>query len=496
MKKTFTLLALSLQSLSLAHAISWYSAETSGNWDSDIWANWVSGGGSQTPVAGLRPASSGGVVFQRDDTTVTLTSIVSLAGNYTQASVYIYTTSTLAVGASGRLSASGYFDIRGVLRIENGGRVSLSSSDNSNLRINTGLVSIGTNSTLSMRYSSQIIGNGGRFEVNGGYVGVNTVFYGTSLSNTAYVGTHSVTGGTFSLASTLYVNSGKGTGVFNQSGGIVQAIHSGTLKLNNSNASGRGVYNLSGGELMLLSSPSMSTEASLYGRGIDPGDTLGTVDAQSSAFNWTGGRLSVSRVNMSLNNTGTGDFNPTGSQSSTVQSVSQAMLYSYARSGLTSANNYVYAGLTYRQGADARLTVDVQGAGAGVTDQYDTVFWRTVSDVRLWSYMNTGREYAAATATFESGTSIHLNLMDGYAIVTGDIFDVFYADSIILGENIRVYVDDVLSADFAVSIVSIDGGSAGDYDVLRLTAIPEPSIAAALLALGALGMVCRRRRHF
>ncbi len=477
-----------------AYAASTYSAIDSGNWGTDIWND---GAGGSVVVPGNRPTdaayflvSGAGKTVTLNAGTVTLGVASSGAGNGST----IAAGATLNISDGADLYSRSTIFVFGTLNVYTNSSLSIiGAGSTAYLTVGSGIVNLNGGTIISNR-NIYIRAAGGQININSGLMQMNNSFYGVRIAAAGGTGTFSITGGTLSVkGSTTYLTgqteADLGTGVFNQTGGLFQMTNAAAcVVFSNAAVTGRGIYNLSGGELMIVPTISYALNNS-YAAGISLGANTSSIAGQDSQFNWTGGRLSVSVINMSLVNNG-GDFNPTANDGS----ISTTMLYSYMRehSGTTSASSTAVSGLNYTQKATGRMTIDVKGTGAG---EHDVVYWRTLEDKSNWDLLGTGTAYAEASANFEDGTSIYLNLMDGYVLQDGDIFDIFYSDSITLAGSLNVYVDDVLSGDFTVSIEQVLDAVKGDYDILRLTYnIPEPSAAAALLGLLAIAAGARRRK--
>lgn len=167
----------------------------------------------------------------------------------------------------------------------------------------------------------------------------------------------------------------------------------------------------------------------------------------TATFDWAGGALSVATTNLAtMANTGTGNLAVGGA--GTVGTFG-------LQTGTTTA---------YTQGADASMSLDFASDAS-----FDTI------GIGLGTALNMSLD----------GT-ISLNLLAGYTPTMGATFDVITATSIanntfVLGGNGASY--------FTYEIVDL-----GANDVLRLTAVPEPSACALIAAVGVMGVLFRRRR--
>lgn len=268
--------------------------------------------------------------------------------------------------------------------------------------------------------------------------GTNSSF--TTVNNTA----------TLSVAGLRVAQTGTGTLTVN--GGLVRVTGSSSQTASIAGgAGGVGTLVISGGQYISDIGLTFANNATGVGNLTLSSGTMivrgsFTKGSGTANINWTGGTLSVQSSNISINNAGTGVFAP-----GEVGAVGSFSVVSGAS-------------VSYTQGADAFLNLDFASDAL-----FDTV------------------SIGAGTGLIVNldGTIV-LNLLSGYVPTEGLTFDVITATDIV--DN-GFTISGNGASWFTSEIISVSGN-----DVLRLTAVPEPSTYALLAAVGVMGLVLRRRR--
>lgn len=258
------------------------------------------------------------------------------------------------------------------------------------------------------------------------------------------------------LQFTTGFNSGSSAnGIFNltiNAGGTFQKT-TGTEQVSFARSAGSQVtVNQTGGKFLVASGASLqltnnATATATYnlsggelnaGLYLNPG--AGTVN-----FNWTGGSLTATNIGLAaLNNSGTGVFNVGGTDAV--------------------GTTFLFAGnVLYTQGSDASTVLDFASDSS-----YDKV------------------ETTVAGGTLSLDGTIELNLLSSYVPTEGLTFDVMKAADIInngftlTGTGLEYFTYEIVTS--------------GQYEVLRLTAVPEPSVMGLLAGSVFLTVLCKRRR--
>jgi hypothetical protein len=329
-----------------------------------------------------------------------------------------------------------------ILSLEGGGSPSLTLEAGAELEVlqSVGFNNAGGTRTLTMKAGSSLT--------------VGTVFNLANATASPAGQTSTANINTGATLTTAGLRAGQtGTGLLNIAGGTVNVTGvSGQVAIV-AGSTGSGTITISsGGEYISDINLTMASNAS----------GTGTVNLQNGTmtirgallkgggtanFNWTGGALSVDTTNLAtINNTGTGIFAP-----GEVGSVGSFSL----EAGATTA---------YTQGANASLALDF------------------ASDVSF----DTISVGAGTALNMTLDGSISINLLAGFIPTLGETFDVITATSLI--DN-GFELSGAGAGYFTYEIVDVSGN-----DVLRLTAVPEPSVSLLLAAVGVYGVVFRRRR--
>ncbi|HEX2747033.1 MAG TPA: hypothetical protein VHM91_03460 [Verrucomicrobiales bacterium] len=316
-------------------------------------------------------------------------------------------------------------------QVNNGGTVvidSATSATATGITLGTPASSSGnlqiTGGALTLNSDLRIGGGGsngtGITTMSGGVVSISpanlNLGFGPAASSTA-AGTFNLSDGTVTVvnASSIIAVGNRGTGTVNQTGGTVYARSTGAtpslLNLGRSSSApnaASGTYNLSGG--------SVTVATLTYGNVVFAGGTntftlsgtgsltAGTISVTNTGatnvFNFTGGTLAASAINIPLTNTGgtlkTGGFNFAAATPDAVPNDPTGTL-------IFGTN------VTYTQTSGATLAIDIDGPGSN--DVYSL------------------GEGASAGNAFLGGT-IAVNLIGGYDPAPGTSFDVVMADTI------------------------------------------------------------------
>lgn len=397
----------------------------------------------------LETGSGSATVFETGSNTTIGTNAFHFATAKGTSSSLIFKSGSNATVA-GYLIAQGLnsaIDIQSGSVVATGGRIQL-SGENARVTI-SGTANIakdievnGTNSTLTIKAGASTVLGGTYFGVRGDLRGSTTNVEGGSL----------LVAGNFIVAG----NDGAQTNSasFNQTGGLVSLSNSNNnsaLRLTFNSPTATADYNLSGGTLVVNSAAGSAL-----------GITYGAAGSANAHFNWTGGALATSRIDINLDNLGTGRLEVGG--------IDTVGLFQVA-----TASGALGGGLTYHQGANASAAFDVASASS-----YDKILWQNAS-----TYSGGGQ----STVTLDDGTSLYFNLD---APLTETItLEVIRADVVFVGDTINIYVNGELSDTATWQRVA-----GADYEALNVTlaAIPEPALAAGVLGALALALAARRRR--
>lgn len=319
------------------------------------------------------------------------------------------------------------------------------ASNDASLTLNSGAIvnvttSIGFNNnsgtrTLTLNEGSQLTIGTLLNQANGANTSLTTVNAGASLT---MAGLRAAQTGTGTLdivgGSVLVTGVGQVSALVGSTGNGTLRVRSGGQYVSNTTLT---MANNSGGTgtLDLQGGTVVIRGALLKGNG-------------TAAMTWAGGSLSVQTTDLAtINNNGTGVFAP--GEIGAVGSFSLA----------------AGASTIYTQGATASMNLDF-----ATNASFDTVAIG-----------------AGTSLVVNLNGTIVLNLIGAYVPTEGLTFDVITATDIVdngfvLGGNGASY--------FTHQIIT-----SGGTDILRLTAVPEPSTYALLAAVGVIGMALRRRRR-
>lgn len=296
-----------------------------------------------------------------------------------------------------------------------------------------------------------------RFGTNGVDITVDSVISGTFL--TVQLQNAGANAATLTLNSGAVLNStalnnaaNGGTSIVTINTGAIWNVGATGVRVANSENS-TGTITVAGGQLLSSGIFIVGGATAMTANLNFSGGTIQTTSLQKGAgstanFHWTGGTLITPETNLpTIDNIGTGRLAVGG-----IDTVGTFVL----RSGATT---------TYTQGADASLTLDLVSATT-----FDTI------------------ALGAGTALhLDLDGTVELNLLAGFTPIAGQTYDVITATTItdsgfVLGGNGASW--------FTSEIIR-----AGSTDILRLTAVPEPStLALGLLATAGLITLKLRRK--
>lgn len=299
-------------------------------------------------------------------------------------------------------------------------------------------------------------GDAVRFATNGVDVILDSVLTGTfttvQLQNPGALATLTLNSGALINTTGLNNAANGGTSSVTINAGARWNVGSNGVRVVNS-AGATGTISVNGGDLIssgifIVGGASAMTGTLNFSGGTIQATTLQKAAGSTVTFNWTGGNLIVPETNLpTINNAGTGNLVVGG-----ISTVGTFVLQAAATT-------------TYTQGENASLTLDFVSAAS-----FDTI----------------GIGAGTALNINLDGTII-LNLVAGFTPTAGQTYDVITATSIVdngfvLGGN---------GASWFTAEVLDFGGT----DVLRLTAVPEPSVIglALLGVVGLVGMKLRRK---
>jgi hypothetical protein len=276
------------------------------------------------------------------------------------------------------------------------------------------------------------------------------------------VGTYNLSGGSLTVASANIMAIGnRGTGTVNQTGGTLY-IRGSTgnaamtviqLGRNVAAGTGNGTFTLSGGTAAAslfqfgnaVGIAGSTNTFSLQGTGTLLTGTISIINTTATnSFNFLGGSLSATTVNIPLTNNGgvlrpqTLSFTGTGDISNVVTNVVGSMTFS-------GTNSYIQTG-------SGTLAIDI--AAASVNDLCGYRSGRTRRDC-------------------DPGGTIALNLLNGFDPALGTTFDVLTADTIANTASISGTTPS--GRLFSPTIVTGGDGR----EVLRLVVVPEPGLVLA-----------------
>lgn len=259
------------------------------------------------------------------------------------------------------------------------------------------------------------------------------------------------TGATLTIAGLRAAQTG--TGTLNIAGGTVNVTGAGSNSASiTGGAAGNGTITISsGGQYISDIGLTMANNATGTGTINLQSGTMtirGTLNRGNGTgnLNWTGGTLSVQDTNLAtINNTGTGTFAP-------------------GEVGAVGSFSVSAGTVTYNQGVNAFLNLDFASDAS-----FDTI------------------SIGAGTAlNMNLAGTLTLNLLADYIPTDGMTFDVITATTIV--NNGYILAGNGASK-FTSEIVTV-----GSNQVLRLTAIPEPSAFGLILA-GVLGVIVLHKRR-
>jgi hypothetical protein len=358
------------------------------------------------------------------------------------------------------------------------GSITLGSSlttDSGNLTMTGGQLTI-TNTDVRIGGNAAATAGNGRFDQSGGTVTMNAGNLNIGFGSGGAVGTYNLSGGSLTLASSNIIAIGnRGTGTVNQSGGILYARGSAAnaanaviqLGRNTATSSGSGTFTLGGGTAAaslfqfgnavgLASSTNVFT---LQGTGTLLTGTISILNtAANNTFNFAGGTLSATNINIPLINNG-GVLRPdqlTFSGTGDLTSIVSGLIGTTTFSG---TNSYVQTSI-------GMLAIDI--AAAGLND-----------------FIDIGAGTPIGTASLAG--AIAINLLNGFNPSIGASFDILTADSI---TNTALVTGQTPAGNIFASSIFTGGDG---RSVLRVTVIPEPASTGVLAIAG--GWIFLRRRE-
>ena len=373
-------------------------------------------------------------------------------------------------------------------QINNGGTALIDASQN----VTTGFAVMGavasSTGTLNMTGGSlttnfdirvggtslSVAGGTGTFNQSGGFVFMNggNVNIGIGPSS---VGIYNMSGGSFiENSATIFAVGNRGTGTVSHTGGTIYvrgASNPATAVLqlgrNTASIGASGSYAISGGTVAVnnlqfgnavqTSGTPGTSVFSLSGTGTVLTNTVSIVNtAATNTFNFVGGSLSATNVNIPLNNKG-GVLNPStmvfgGVDISTIVT---------SQIGTTTFG----AGSSYTQDASGRLAIDLGFSGN--------------------DFINIGAGLAVGTASLAGTIEVRLEL--GLDPAVGSRYSVLTADTI---TNSTTITGTTPSGNFFVSEITL---SPDGREILDLVVVPEPT-AFSLVAGSGIWLALRRRR--
>jgi hypothetical protein len=333
-----------------------------------------------------------------------------------------------------------------------------------------------TNTDIRIGGNAAATAGTGRFDQSGGTVTMNAGNLNVGFGSGGAVGTYNLSGGSLTVASANIMAIGnRGMGTVNQTGGTLyvrgSAANAATtviqLGRNVTTGTGNGTFTLSGGTAAAslfqfgnaVGIAGSTNTFNLQGTGTLLVGTISVINtAATNSFNFLGGSLSATTVNIPLTNNGgvlrpqALSFTGTGDISNVVANVVGTMTFS-------GTNSYIQTG-------SSTLAIDISAA--------------SVNDV-----VDIGAGAPVGTATL-AGT-IALNLLNGFDPGLGSTFDILTADTIANTASISGTTPS--GRLFNPTIVTGGDGR----EVLRLVVVPEPG-SCLLAAVGAAVFSGLRRR--
>jgi autotransporter-associated beta strand protein len=370
-----------------------------------------------------------------------------------------------------------------------------------------------TGGTVDALFDEVVVGRAGRaregigtFSFDAGTVDATNILLGHSISGNANaVGT---TQGTLNIGGTANL--------------LADTI---TVADEDDTAAGRdaeGRLNLTGGSL----------RAAVIQRGDDDGDSTGVSELNWSAGtigNKLGGDMNISGVDVILQTAAAHPFDAEDDQTITVESVISGGSGGVVKQGLgtlvLNADNTYTGGTDVEQGmlvvdgslaggpvavADGAMlggngtiggavTVDDGGAVSGgasiglLSVDSDLDVQGTLLAELGGTDPGTGYDQIHVTGEATIGGTVDVDFFGGFVSEIGQSFDLLIADAGITNADISGITFDFAGADGGHHWEPAIVGLGGSAEVLRLSAVPEPS-ACLLLACGGLLLLMRRRR--
>lgn len=414
------------------------------------------------------PGASGKGTFTQSGGTVTQTGggRLILGDHAGSEGIYNLSGGTLSVNSvtlADKAGTTGTFTISGNGTLNSAGDVEVGDGGTGVLNVLGGTANVGSRLIVGVQG-----GANGAVNHSGGTVNTNSDLYLANASGA--VGAYNMSGNAQLTVHGMHTVVGRASGVghFVQDGGAVSlrrlfiaeswapgsagstyTINGGTLTLSDRMEVGRteaatftqtgGTVNVPHADGLIVGNGSVAGVYNLQGGTLNVNVLKKGANGQ---FNFTGGRLNADTVQFDLTNNG-GTLAPGNSP------------------GLTEiTGNYV-------QTAAGTYEVELGGYNGGV--DHDLV-------------------HVTGTATLDG--ALDVLLIDPFVPQLGDTFDVLIADGGIIDQGLDVHS---LSPQIGGYLYEIVAG-AGSTEILRLTAIPEPS-TCTLLGLGVIGLLGLGRRR-
>ncbi len=422
----------------------------------------------------------------------------------------------VGVGNTNGVGATGLLTIRDNARVDIGNSLEVGSGGATGTVTQSG-GTINANNDASVGFNANSTGT---YEMSAGALNItNTLFVGRFDTST---GTMTQTGGTIN-ANNGAVGSGAGTGTVNQSGGTASYGNLLRIGVNGGGGVGNGTYTIGG-------SAQLAVTGGLGRIGIGDGlGAVGTLNINDNAvvtifsnYRLGTGGVGATETTAAING-GTGTVNQTGGTVSfgagapgilTVGGFASSGVYNLSggvldgnggtinRSASANLSDFNFTGGRLQDVANIGFSLEqdggtlAPGASPGTTTiagNYTQAAPGTL-EIEILG-LSAGTEFDQLVVNGAVSVLGNLDLLAGSGLAAGNEFLILLNDSTdaIAGNFIGKLDDSTFVEDGYTFMIDYQGGDGNDVLLSVVSAVPEPT-ALAVLGLGAMGLLARRRR--